>query len=212
MDAHQCAENHSGLGRSQYSKLGIKRDIYLYISQTFPVTVYSFDIAHLNFWPVKVWNLFAPSLICHPVLLYTPLCKYTFILYIRMYDILFTELWVVSMDHLQRVWPDSRERLPFRAPGSVPLVGTCLCSNCWDQIYRTCHIFTRRFTPWYPLVLSRFAFKFPLRPEVKTKTGENVPVYSIQLFHGYTRGTVKLLFCVSGEDLGYCCPRPENHY
>ena len=33
----------------------------------------------------------------------------------------FTELWVVSMEHLQRVWLANRERLPFRTPGSVPL-------------------------------------------------------------------------------------------
>ena len=64
----------------------------------------------------------------------------------------FTELWVVSMEHLQRVWLASRERLPFRTPGSVPHFGTCKCSNCWDQIPRTCHVFTRLFTsntPWY---------------------------------------------------------------
>ena len=33
-----------------------------------------------------------------------------------------------------------------------PHCGTCLCSNCWDQIPRTCHVFTRLFTsntPWY---------------------------------------------------------------
>ena len=33
-----------------------------------------------------------------------------------------------------------------------PHFGTCLCSNCWDQIPRTCHVFTRLFTlntPWY---------------------------------------------------------------
>ena len=61
-------------------------------------------------------------------------------------------LWVVSMEHLQRVWHASRERLPFRTPGSVPHCGTCLCSNCWDQIPRSCHVFTRLFTsntPWY---------------------------------------------------------------
>ena len=70
---------------------------------------------------------------------------------------LYTELdlhrfWVVSMEHLQRVWHASRERLPFRTPGSVPHCWTCLCSNCWDQIPRTCHVFTRLFTsntPWY---------------------------------------------------------------
>ena len=37
---------------------------------------------------------------------------------------------VVSMEHLQRVWHASRERMPFRTPGSVPHCGTCLCSNC----------------------------------------------------------------------------------
>ena len=61
-------------------------------------------------------------------------------------------LWVVSMEHLQRVWHASRERLPFRTPSSVPHCGTCLCANCWDQIPRTCHVFTRLFTsntPWY---------------------------------------------------------------
>ena len=33
-----------------------------------------------------------------------------------------------------------------------PHCGTCLCSNCWDQIPRTRHVFTRLFTsntPWY---------------------------------------------------------------
>ena len=28
-----------------------------------------------------------------------------------------------SMEHLQRVWLASRERLPFRTPGSVPILG-----------------------------------------------------------------------------------------
>ena len=57
-----------------------------------------------------------------------------------------------SMEHLQRVWLASRERLPFRTPGSAPLFGTCLWGNCWDQILRTCHVSTRLFalnTPWY---------------------------------------------------------------
>ena len=34
----------------------------------------------------------------------------------------------------------------------LPLLGTCLCSNCWDQIPRTCHVSTRFFTLntlWY---------------------------------------------------------------
>ena len=71
-------------------------------------------------------------------------------------------LWVVSMEHLQRVWHASREHLPFRTPGSVLHCGTCLCSSCWDQIPRTCHVFTRLFTsntPWYFL---DFAFNLYL--------------------------------------------------
>ena len=47
-------------------------------------------------------------------------------------NLTFTELRVVSMKRLQRVWHASRARLPFRPPGSVPHFGTCLCSNCWD--------------------------------------------------------------------------------
>ena len=60
---------------------------------------------------------------------------------------LISGIWnIVSMEHLQQVWHASRERLPFRTPGSVPLFGTCLCSNCWYQIPRTCHVFIRLFT------------------------------------------------------------------
>ena len=32
-----------------------------------------------------------------------------------------------------------------------PHFGTCWCSNCWDQIPRTCHVFTRLFTSRIPL-------------------------------------------------------------
>ena len=51
-----------------------------------------------------------------------------------------------------KYWFEYRERLPFRTLGSVPHCGTCLCSNCWDQIPRTCHVISRLFTsitPWY---------------------------------------------------------------
>ena len=71
----------------------------------------------------------------------------------------FTELRVVSMEHLQQVLLASRERLPFRTPGSVPLVGTSLCSNCWDQFYRTYRNFSRPFTLNTPQYFLDFAFK-----------------------------------------------------
>ena len=69
----------------------------------------------------------------------------------------FTELPVVSMEHLQRVWLASRERLPFRTPGSVPLFGTCLCHNSLDQFYRSCRIFSRLFTLNTPRYFLDFA-------------------------------------------------------
>ena len=62
----------------------------------------------------------------------------------------FTELRVASIQHLQRVWLVRRERLPFRTPGSVLLLGTCVCSNCWDQFYRSRRIFSRLST--FPLL------------------------------------------------------------
>ena len=46
----------------------------------------------------------------------------------------FTEFWVVSMEHLRRVWHADRGRLLLRTPGPVPL-GTCICSTCWDQSF-----------------------------------------------------------------------------
>ena len=132
-------------------------------------------------------------------------------------NLTFTELWMVSVEHLQRVWHASRECLPLRTPCFVPFSGpayalivetkisrlytdlmivpnliftewrgfhgfftagvacqlgaltlpdtwfrplfrTCLCSNCWDQIPQTWHVFTRLFrlnTPWYFLDFAR---------------------------------------------------------
>ena len=45
-----------------------------------------------------------------------------------------------------RVWHASRERLPFQTHVSVPLFGTCLCSNGWDQFSRNYRVFSRLFT------------------------------------------------------------------
>ena len=82
--------------------------------------------------------------------------------------LIFTELWVVSMEHLQWVWHANRKRLPFQTPGSVPppLLGTCLRSNGWDQIPRTWHVFTRLFTsntPWYFLHFTKRDYRCVIR-------------------------------------------------
>ena len=62
----------------------------------------------------------------------------------------FIELRVVFIEHLQRVWLASRERLHLRTPGFVPVLVTCLCSNCWDQVYRTYSMFFRLFIWNFP--------------------------------------------------------------
>ena len=40
------------------------------------------------------------------------------------------------MEHLQRVWLASRERLPFRTPGSVPNFGTCFIFRNGLRVHR----------------------------------------------------------------------------
>ena len=65
-------------------------------------------------------------------------------------------LWVVSMEHLQRVWHASRERLPFRTPGSVPHCGTCLCSKLLRPDSANLPFLYSTFHLEYPLRFSRF--------------------------------------------------------
>ena len=50
-----------------------------------------------------------------------------------------------------------QEPLPFRTPGTVPLFGTYLCSNCWCQFSRTCRVFSRLFTYNTPRYFLDFA-------------------------------------------------------
>ena len=48
------------------------------------------------------------------------------------------------------LWHASRERLPFQTPGSVPILGVCLCSNCWDWFSELAVSFLD-FSHWIPL-------------------------------------------------------------
>ena len=96
---------------------------------------------------------FRPTVTSQPIILST-----NFMTFIPILS--FTELWVVSKEHLQRMGLASRERLPFPTPGSVPQFGTFLCPNCWDQIPRTCHVFTRLFTLNTPCYFLDFAFVY----------------------------------------------------
>ena len=56
------------------------------------------------------------------------------------------------MEHLQRVWHASRERLPFRTPGSVPILGLAYAPIVETKFLELAMSLTRLFTsntPWY---------------------------------------------------------------
>ena len=85
----------------------------------------------------------------------------------------YSYIFLTSLQPLNGFWPNltrtkysytfstslhaSRERLPFRTPGSVPLFETHLCSDCWDVISRTFRVFTRLFTLNTPRYFLDFA-------------------------------------------------------
>ena len=69
----------------------------------------------------------------------------------------FTELHVVSMEHLQRVWLASRERLPFRTPGSVPFWGLAYALIDETSFTELAISFSRLFTLNTPQYFLNFA-------------------------------------------------------
>ena len=89
------------------------------------------EIKSLTFWPSNSYGDFPTDKTFHQIMIWIS-------------SMTFTKLRGVFMEHLQRVWHDSRERLPFWTARSVPF-GTCLCSSCLDQFYRTCLVFPRLF-------------------------------------------------------------------
>ena len=67
----------------------------------------------------------------------------------------FTEFWVVSIEHLRRVWHADRGRLLLWTPGPVPLglaYGILVETNPFPNL----SLFYRTMLFEYPLVLSRF--------------------------------------------------------
>ena len=65
-------------------------------------------------------------------------------------------LCVVSMEHLQRMWHASRERLPFRTPCSVPQLWDLLVFQLLRPDSSNLSCFYSTFHLEYPLVLSKF--------------------------------------------------------
>ena len=70
----------------------------------------------------------------------------------------FTEFWVVSIEHLRRVWHGDRGRLLFRTPGPVPL-GLSYVLLVETNPFPNLSLFYRTMLFEYPSVLSRFCIK-----------------------------------------------------
>ena len=69
----------------------------------------------------------------------------------------FTEFWVVSIEHLRRVWHADRGRLLLRTPGPVPL-GLAYVLLVETNPFPNLSLFYRTMLFEYPSVLSRFCF------------------------------------------------------
>ena len=66
-----------------------------------------------------------------------------------------TEIWVVSIEHLRRVWHADRGRLLLRTPGPVPL-GLAYVLLVETNPFPNLSLFYRTMLFEYPSVLSRF--------------------------------------------------------
>ena len=80
-------------------------------------------------------------------------------LLIRLYTELdrITEFWVLSIEHLWRVWHADRGRLLLRTPGPVPL-GLAYVLLVETNPFLNSSLFYRTMLFEYPSVLSRFCF------------------------------------------------------
>ena len=70
----------------------------------------------------------------------------------------FTEFWVVSIEHLRRVWHADRGRLLLRTPGPVPL-GLAYVLLVETNPFPNLLLFYRTMLFEYPSVLSRFCLE-----------------------------------------------------
>ena len=74
----------------------------------------------------------------------------------------FTEFWVVSIEHLRRVWHADRERLLLRTPGPVPF-GLAYVLLVETNPFPNLSLFYRTMLFEYPSVLSRFCIVYMWR-------------------------------------------------
>ena len=94
----------------------------------------------------------------------------------------FTEFWVVSIEHLRRVWHADRGRLLLRTPGPVPL-GLAYVLLVETNPFPNLSLLYRTMLFEYPSVLSRFCF---ILHEVCYYTQTHECRYRILLIHSST--------------------------
>ena len=90
----------------------------------------------------------------------------------------FTEFWVVSIEHLRRVWHADRGRLLLRTPGPVPL-GLAYVLLVETNPFPNLSLFYRTMLFEYPSVLSRFCCLMPYscnRPSQGTQESRSTGV------------------------------------
>ena len=112
------------------------------------------------------------------------------------------------MEHLRRVWLASRERLPFRTPGSVPHFWDLLMlqllrlnSPNLPCLYSTFHL-------EYPLVLSRFYLKNKTQTKhchCRTDTSTTVKIHGTSHNKMFCIVTCKVDNFSTGITLPYFC-------
>ena len=73
-----------------------------------------------------------------------------------------TEFWVVSIEHLRRVWHADRGRLLLRTPGPVPL-GLAYVLLVETNPFPNLSLFFRTMLFEYPSVLSQFCFSIEIK-------------------------------------------------
>ena len=79
-----------------------------------------------------------------------------------------TEIWVVSIEHLRRVWLADRGRLLLRTPGPVPL-GLAYVLRVETNPFPNLSLFYRTMLFEYPSVLSRFCLFNRILMAIMTK-------------------------------------------
>ena len=94
----------------------------------------------------------------------------------------FTEFWVVSIEHLRRVWHADRGRLLLRTPGPVPL-GLAYVLLVETNPFPNLSLFDRTMLFEYPSVLSWFCMIYIVQSHKDNQVNSSYITLPIMLIH-----------------------------